>query len=72
VSNHRGELSVALSEDDGQTWSKPVVIARQPGTSLAYPYLFEAAPGTLWLTTMQGDVRLQLQETDFQDANSRE
>lgn len=28
VSNHRAELSVAFSEDDGKTWSDPAVIAR--------------------------------------------
>ncbi len=44
-------------DDDGQTWTKPTVVARKPGASLAYPYLFEAEPGVLWITTMQGDVR---------------
>lgn len=65
ASNHRGELSIAFSEDDGEGWSKPVVIARQPGASLAYPYVFESAPGNLWITTMQGGIRLQLEEADF-------
>ncbi|MFA6243568.1 MAG: sialidase family protein [Candidatus Hydrogenedentales bacterium] len=65
VSNHRGELSIAFSDDEGKAWSKPVVIARQPGKSLAYPYLFERAPGELWVTTMQGGVRLSLLEKDF-------
>lgn len=67
VSNHRGELSIAFSEDECKTWSRPVVIARKPGASLAYPYLFEAAPGELWLTTMQGGVRLKFREKDFLD-----
>jgi len=44
-----------------------VVIARKPGASLAYPYLFEASPGELWITTMQGGVRLKLREADFAD-----
>ncbi len=65
VSNHREELSVAFSTDDGTSWTKPVVIARQKGRWLAYPYVFEYQPGTLWLTTMQGAVRVELREEDF-------
>jgi sialidase-1 len=65
VSNHREELSMALSEDDGNTWSEPVVLARQKGKWLAYPYIFEHHPGELWLTTMQGEVRMVIQERDF-------
>jgi hypothetical protein len=65
VSNHRAELSVAFSEDDGETWSTAVVIARRPdspGASLAYCYVFEAQPGEIWVTTMQGDVRVAFDE----------
>jgi sialidase-1 len=65
VSNHRGELSVAFSDDDGASWTAPVVVARQPGASLAYPYMFERAPGEIWLTTMQGGVRVSLKERDL-------
>ena len=65
VSNHREELSIAFSEDDGKTWTTPVVIAREKGVSLAYPYVFEFQPGQLWLTTMQGGVRVVLAEHDF-------
>jgi len=65
VSNHREELSLALSEDDGKTWTQPVVIARQPGKWLSYPYLFEPAPGVVWLTTMQGMVRVSFLESDL-------
>lgn len=65
VSNYREQLSLALSDDDGKTWSSPVVIARQPKTWLAYPYVFEFQPGVLWLTTMQGGVRVELREEDF-------
>jgi len=65
VSNHREELSVAFSEDEGKTWTAPVVIARQSGKWLAYPYVFEYRPGELWLTTMQGGVRVKLNEKDF-------
>lgn len=67
VSNHRGELSIAFSDDECKTWSSPVVIARKPGGWLSYPYLFEAAPGELWLTTMQGGVRLKFREAEFVD-----
>src|SRR5262249_52846042 len=65
VSNHREELSIALSEDDGKTWTKPVVIARQKKKSLAYPSIFEYQPGEIWLTTMQGGVRVRFHERDF-------
>ena len=65
VSNHREELSIAFSDDDGATWNKPVVIARQAKKWLAYPYVFEQKPGHLWLTTMQGNVRLLIREDDF-------
>lgn len=64
-SYHRGELSAALSDDDGKTWTKPVVLARQPGGWLSYPYAFEPAPGVLWITTMQGGLRFQVAEKDL-------
>lgn len=70
VSNHRGELSVAFSDDEGATWSEPVVLARKPGASLAYPYVFERVPGELWLTTMQGGVRLVFHEPSAWVGNS--
>jgi hypothetical protein len=63
--NHREELSIAFSDDDGQSWSRPVVIARQSKTSLAYPHVFEHRPGELWITTMQGGIRVSLSEADF-------
>lgn len=65
VSNHRGELALAFSIDEGKAWSKPTIIARLPGKSLAYPYLFEAEPGRLWVTTMQGGLRAELNTADF-------
>ena len=65
VSNHRLELAVKFSGDDGRTWTNPVVIARHPNSWLAYPYLFEAKPGELWITTMQGGLRVRLHEKDF-------
>lgn len=72
VSNHREELSIAFSDDEGSTWSKPIVIAHRHDTAgeesarhLAYPNLFEPRPGHLWLTTMQGGLRVELKESDF-------
>lgn len=72
VSNHRLELSLSFSEDEGQSWSNPVVIARSTGQAregsrgwIAYPYVFERRPGEVWLTTMQGPARLRLFERDF-------
>lgn len=65
VSNHREELSFAFSDDDGKTFGKPVVIARRRNDWLSYPRVFEHKPGELWLTTMQGGLRLALREADF-------
>jgi hypothetical protein len=59
----REELALALSDDDGKTWSKPAIIAR--GKRVAYPYLFERRPGVLWVTTMQGGLHAQLNEAAF-------
>lgn len=51
VSWFREELSIAFSEDDGTTWTQPVVIAREPKGQLAYPYILERTPGELWVFT---------------------
>jgi sialidase-1 len=72
VSNHREELSVAFSDDDGKTWTAAAVIAHRHDTPardsarwVAYPYVFEISPGKLWITTMQGGLRVQIRESDF-------
>jgi hypothetical protein len=68
VTNYRQELSMAFSEDDGKSWSEPIIIARGKDNKknrIAYPYVFEYKPGILWLTTMQGGLRIQLAEDDF-------
>ncbi|PKK37437.1 glycosyl hydrolase [Siphonobacter sp. SORGH_AS_0500] len=73
ASNYREELSIAFSDDDGKSWSKPKVIAksytiqnRDTGKAwIAYPYIFEVSPGRLWVTTMQGDLRIAFNEVDF-------
>ncbi len=53
----REELAVAFSGDEGGSWTPPLVIARSPTGRVSYPYLFEYAPGVLWITTMQGTFR---------------
>lgn len=68
---HREELSLALSEDDGRTWSKPVAVARKAKAWLSYPYVCERRPGEIWLTTMQGGVRAKLSEADFVGENAK-
>jgi len=73
VSNHREELSIMFSDNDGKTWSNPRVIARITAVAkatgvnktLAYPYLFEKKPGTLWITTGQGALRISLNEKNY-------
>ncbi|NND32552.1 MAG: exo-alpha-sialidase [Saprospiraceae bacterium] len=67
TSNHRQELSISFSEDDGNTWSSPEVIAKVAGDTrqVSYPYVFEAKPGELWITTMFSDLRIRLRESDF-------
>ncbi len=70
----RYELSIALSEDDGKTWGDRTVVAtrfRHAGdgfatTRVSYPYLYERHPGELWITTMQGGVRLKIHQKDLQ------
>ena len=70
----RHRVSSALLQWRGQSWSDPVVIARSqlPTDSkqrrwIAYPYVFEHQPGKIWLTTMQGDLRVELLENEFVD-----
>ncbi|MEX0884688.1 MAG: sialidase family protein [Cyclobacteriaceae bacterium] len=72
-SNHRDELSVSFSEDEGKSWTSPKVIAKidksktmnPPLRRISYPYVFEIEPGELWITTMQGGLRVKLNEKDF-------
>lgn len=61
----REELFISFSEDEGKTWSPARVIARNKGGRLSYIHAFEATPGELWITTMQGDLRARLYEKDF-------
>ncbi len=70
---HREELSISFS-DDGFHWSEPVVIAKQPGGQLSYPYVFEPEPGVIWVVAGFAfrkpwedpwPLRLELREKDF-------
>jgi hypothetical protein len=45
----RANLLLAFSDDDGKTWTKPVVLARQTDGQLSYPYGLERRPGELWI-----------------------
>jgi sialidase-1 len=67
VSMHREEISIMFSEDDGNNWSKPVVIGKTlaPKTQIAYPYVFERKPGELWISFAFSTLRLFLREKDF-------
>ena len=62
---HRDELAVAFSDDEGKTWSKPVVVARHKGKRVSYPYLFEVKPGVVWVTAMQGNPRIEINVSDL-------
>jgi len=69
----REQVSMAFTEDDGKTWTEPVVVAydpmqhgnREQDHRLSYPYIYEHVPGELWITTMQGPLRIKLHEDDF-------
>lgn len=56
-------LQFALSDDNGATWTKPEVIARQPGGKLRYAYMFERKPGEIWLAVR--GLWLRIKEGDF-------
>ena len=61
----REELSMAFSEDDGKTWTEPVILVRERNKRQSYPKLFERRPGELWVTTWQGLQLFTLSEKDF-------
>jgi sialidase-1 len=63
----RAELSLAFSDDEARTWSKPVIVAANyaPGGRVSYPYLYERKPGELWITTMQGGLRMKVKVDDL-------
>ena len=46
---NREELLLRFLEADAETWTKPIVIARQKGGQLSYPYMLERRPGEIWV-----------------------
>lgn len=67
----REELFVAFSEDEGASWTKPLVVARNPGARVAYPYVLERSPGELWISTMQGNLRARASLAELKAACDR-
>lgn len=67
TSRSREELSIAFSADEGATWSPPAVVAASYGSGgrVSYPYLYQRRPGELWITTMQGGLRMKLRVDDI-------
>ncbi|MEO6785723.1 MAG: sialidase family protein, partial [Chthoniobacteraceae bacterium] len=63
----RAELSLAFSDDEARTWSRPVIVAADyaQGGRVSYPYLYERKPGELWITTMQGGLRMKISAGDL-------
>lgn len=63
----REELSITFSSDECATWSAPKVVAANygPGGRVSYPYLYERRPGELWITTMQGGLRMRINAADI-------
>jgi sialidase-1 len=63
----RVELSLAFSDDEAATWSKPVIVAANyaTGSRVSYPYLYERKPGELWITTMQCGLRMKVNTADL-------
>jgi sialidase-1 len=72
-SGNRAEFSMMFSDDDGKTWTDPVVIARITDQSkvkrLSYPRFFEPTPGEIWITTtysgFAGYLAVKFLEKDF-------
>lgn len=62
----REELSMAFSEDDGETWTEPAIVVAERGRRQSYPKVFERRPGELWVSTWQGGQLFRILERDFQ------
>jgi lysophospholipase L1-like esterase len=63
----RAELSLAFSSDETASWSQPVIVAANyaPAGRVSYPYLYERKPDELWITTMQGGLRMSVNIADL-------
>jgi hypothetical protein len=67
------QLWMAISQDDGLSWTEPVVVAHDPvrpgegdaQQRLAYPYVYEHVPGEMWVTSIEGPLRIRILEDDF-------
>jgi hypothetical protein len=64
TSNQREELSLSFSGDEGQTWSAPVIIAKNPGGQVSYPYAFEPEPGKIWISSPWTKFKNSLEDAD--------
>jgi len=73
----RDELALMYSDDEGKTWSKPLVVADNitPVTDswdsknwLSYPHACEPTKGMIWITSGFGDIRIAVSEKDLPDA----
>lgn len=60
VTAARGALHLALSDDDGRTWTALVEAAA--ATEISYPYLLESGPGRLLVSS--GRLRARGRDTD--------
>jgi hypothetical protein len=49
TTNQRNKLAIALSNDDGKTWSRPVICAQ--AKEISYPFLLEPSPGRLLISS---------------------
>ena len=47
TSKRRDALSIAFSEDDGETWTSPLICAK--AKQVSYPALAEPRPGLIWI-----------------------
>ena len=52
ASRHREELSIAFSEDEGQSWTQADVFVR--GERVCYPQIWERRPGEIWISYVVG------------------
>jgi predicted neuraminidase len=48
-SSDRGNLRLAVSEDEGQTWSRVATVAEEPGGDFSYPFLMQTHNGDVHL-----------------------
>ena len=66
---YRGALSIAFSDDNARSWTKPLLLARAKN-GLSYPYVFERRAGELWFFAgFGGPLRVRANEEElFQEA----